>query len=104
MKTLLPILVAVGALVAAPALADKKPHPHGAPPGQVKKAWRKGEHVPSQYYSSTQYFIPDPGRYRLSPPPAGYRWVLVDGTAYLVRRDNGLVADLVADAVSRLLR
>jgi hypothetical protein len=84
-----------------PGLAKK---PHGMPPGQAKKMWRRGERLPSSYYSASRYYIAEPARYRLSAPPPGYRWVLVDGDAYLVRRDNGLVAELVADAVSRLLR
>ena len=81
---------------------DKKPH--GMPPGQAKKMWRKGERLPSAYYAAPRYYIAEPARYRLSPPPPGYRWVLVERDAYLVRRDNGLVADLVADAVASLLR
>lgn len=105
MKTPL-LLVAAAALAFAPAaMADpKKPHPHGGPPGQTKKMWRKGERLPSSYYSSTRYIIAEPARYRLAPPPRGYRWVLVDGDAYLVRSDTGLVAELVAGVVAGLLR
>src|SRR5687767_250042 len=105
MKTPL-LLVAAAALAFAPAaMADpKKPHPHGGPPGQTKKMWRKGERLPSSYYSSTRYIIEEPARYRLAPPPRGFRWVLVDGDAYLVRSDNGLVAELVAGVVTSLLR
>ena len=105
MKTPL-LLVAAAALAFAPAaMADpKKPHPHGGPPGQTKKMWRKGERLPSTYYTSTRYIIVEPARYRLAPPPPGYRWVLVDGDAYLVRRDNGLVSELVAGVVAGLLR
>ena len=105
MKTPL-LLVAAAALAFAPAaMADpKKPHPHGGPPGQTKKMWRKGERLPSSYYSSTRYIIVEPARYRLAPPPRGFRWVLVDGDAYLVRSDNGLVAELVAGVVTGLLR
>jgi hypothetical protein len=100
------LLFAAAALAFAPAaMADpKKPHPHGGPPGQTKKMWRKGERLPSTYYTSTRYYIVEPARYRLAAPPPGYRWVLVDGDAYLVRRDNGLVAELVAGVVSGLLR
>lgn len=106
MKTAVLLFAAAALALAAPAaMADpKKPHPHGAPPGQVKKMWKKGERLPSAYYTSTRYIVVEPARYRLAPPPVGYRWVLVEGDAYLVRRDNGLVAELVADAVSRLLR
>jgi hypothetical protein len=100
------LLFAAAALAFAPAaMADpKKPHPHGGPPGQTKKMWRKGERLPSSYYTSTRYYIQEPARYRLAPPPRGFRWVLVDGDAYLVRTDNGLVAELVAGVVTSLLR
>lgn len=84
-----------------PGLANK---PHGMPPGQAKKMWRRGERLPSSYYTVSRYYISEPARYHLRPPPPGYRWVLVEDDAYLVRRDNGLVAELVANAVASLLR
>ncbi|MDB5461201.1 MAG: hypothetical protein JWO72_2942 [Caulobacteraceae bacterium] len=74
-----------------PGLAKK---PYGLPPGQAKKMWGRGERIPNVYRSS-RYYI-DPVRYHLRPPPFGYRWVLVDGRAYLVRTDTGLIADAVA--------
>jgi len=83
-----------------PGLANK---PYGMPPGQAKKMWRQGEHIPRIYYSETRYYV-DPVRYRLRPPPPGYRWVLVEDDAYLVRRDNGLVADIVGNAIANLIR
>lgn len=100
------LLLAAAALAFAPAaMADpKKPHPHGGPPGQTKKMWRKGERLPSSYVTGTRYIIVEPARYSLAPPPRGYRWVLVDGDAYLVRSDNGLVAELVAGVVAGLMR
>lgn len=106
MKPVVLLFAAATLALASPAAqADpKKPHPHGGPPGQAKKMWKKGERLPSSYYTSTRYIIVEPARYRLSPPPVGYRWVLVDGDAYLVRRDNGLVAELVAGVVAGLLR
>ena len=84
-----------------PGLAKK---PHAMPPGQAKKMWRRGERIPAAYYTSSRYYVAEPARYRLSAPPPGYRWVLVDDDAYLVRRDNGLVANMVANAVANLLR
>jgi Ni/Co efflux regulator RcnB len=39
----------------------------------------------------------EPVRYRLPPPPYGSRWVVVDGNAYLVRTQTGLILDVVAD-------
>jgi Ni/Co efflux regulator RcnB len=84
-----------------PGLAKK---PYGLPPGQAKKMWRQGERIPRVYYSEPQYVVVRPDRYRLRPAPVGYRWVLVEDDAYLVRRDSGLIADIVADAVTQLLR
>jgi Ni/Co efflux regulator RcnB len=83
-----------------PGLAGK---PHGMPPGQVKKMWKKGERLPSVYVAP-QYFITEPRAYRLAPPPPGHRWVVVDGDAYLVVTTNGLVAEVIAGAVAGLIR
>ena len=73
-----------------PGLAKK---PYGLPPGQAKKMWGRGEQIPS-IYRSRRYYI-DPVQYHLRQPPFGYRWVLVDGRAYLVRTDTGLIADVI---------
>jgi Ni/Co efflux regulator RcnB len=112
MKVLL-IAVAALAILAAPVAAGAKPDngrghdrgdqdgppglakkPYGLPPGQAKKMWGRGEQMPSAY-RSRRYYI-DPVRYHLRNPPRGYRWVLVDDRAYLVRSDTGLIADVVA--------
>jgi len=111
------ILIAAAALAlgsAGGALADPphgKGHPpglakkaHGMPPGQAKKMWREGQRLPRTYYAEPRYYIADPVRYDLRPAPAGYRWVLVEEHAYLVRRDNGLIADVVGGLVASLLR
>ncbi|WP_332774149.1 RcnB family protein [Phenylobacterium sp.] len=84
-----------------PGLSDK---PYGMPPGQAKKMWRQGERLPRAYYVETRYVIVQPQRYHLAPPPPGYRWVLIEGDAYLVRRDNGLVAEVIANAIANLIR
>lgn len=84
-----------------PGLAKK---PYGLPPGQAKKMWRRGAYIPRAYYAEPRYVVVEPVRYRLRPPPPGYRWVLVEDDAYLVRRDNGLIADIVGNAVANLLR
>ena len=73
-----------------PGLAGK---PHGMPPGQAKKAWRRGERIP-MVYIAPQYYV-EPRAYRLAAPPPGHRWIVVDGDAYLVQIASGLVADLV---------
>jgi len=120
MKTLV-ILASLAGLVAAPALADPghghghdkdKGHggyerdggppgladkPYGMPPGQAKKMWRKGQRMPVTYYTRTEYYVVEPARYHLRYPPPGYRWVLVDGDAYLVRTQSGLIADVIVN-------
>jgi len=78
-----------------PGLAKKG----GLPPGQAKKLYGKGEVLPRAYIAPTYYV--EPVRYRLPPPPYGDRWVLVDGNAYLVRTQTGLIMDVVADLLSR---
>jgi hypothetical protein len=99
-------------LAVAPALAAGQPNgvppglanrPGGLPPGQAKK-WARGERIPVTYYSETRYFIVEPVRYQLAPPPPGHRWVLVDGDAYLVQTTDGLIANVVLNAVANLLR
>lgn len=103
------ILLSAAALVTSGGAAAAQPgppggHPHGMPPGQAKKVWRSGERIPRAYYTERTYYIVEPTRYQLRAAPAGYRWVLVDGDAYLVRRDTGLVADVVANVVANLVR
>ncbi|MGZ5986430.1 MAG: RcnB family protein [Caulobacteraceae bacterium] len=78
-----------------PGLAKKG----GLPPGQAKKLWGKGEVLPRTYIAPTYYV--GPVRYRLPPPPYGSRWVVVDGRAYLVRTETGLIMDVVSDLLSR---
>jgi Ni/Co efflux regulator RcnB len=78
-----------------PGLAKKG----GLPPGQAKKLYGKGQYLPRTYIAPTYYV--EPVRYRLPPPPYGSRWVIVDGNAYLVRTETGLIMDVVADLISR---
>src|SRR5215510_14034761 len=100
------ILLAIAAfsILAAPAAlaapAQGKGHNKAGPPGQVgkqlppgqAKKWRRGERLPLTYVAP-QYYI-EPRVYHLAPPPPGYRWVGVDGDAYLVFTTSGLVADV----------
>ncbi|MDP1616482.1 RcnB family protein [Phenylobacterium sp.] len=74
--------------------ADKR-HPHGMPPGQAKKRWSRGEHVPRAYVTERTYYITEPARYRLRQPPPGYQWVRVDNDVYLAQTQTGLIADVV---------
>lgn len=70
-------------------------HPHGIPPGQAKKLWRQGQYIPRAYVTEREYYIVEPARYRLRPPPPGYRWVRVDGDVYLAQTETGLIAEVV---------
>ena len=78
-----------------PGLAKKG----GLPPGQAKKPYGRGEVLPRTYIAPTYYV--EPVRYRLPPPPLGDRWVMVDGNAYLVRTETGLIMDVVSDLLGR---
>jgi len=110
MKTAL-ITAALTIAFAAPGAALAKPHhhdddgwrgkghPHGMPPGQAKKQWSRGEHIPRSYVVERTYYIEDPGRYRLRPPPAGYRWVRVDGDVYLTQTETGLIAEVIRSLI-----
>ena len=84
-----------------PGLAKK---PYGLPPGQAKKLWSRGQHIPQTYYTQSQYVIAQPRQYRLASAPPGYRWVLVEDNAYLVQNSNGLIANVVANAIANLVR
>lgn len=75
--------------------AAGKAHPHGMPPGQAKKQWRRGEHIPRAYVTERTYYITEPARYRLSPPPVGYEWVRVGDDVYLAQTQTGLIAQVV---------
>jgi len=74
-----------------PGLGDR---PYGLPPGQARNFWRRGERIPAALIGP-QYYIVEPGSYRLESPRPGYRWVAVDGHAYLIEAATGLVADMV---------
>jgi Ni/Co efflux regulator RcnB len=76
-----------------PGLAKK---PHGMPPGQAKKMWRKGEYLPSQYYTQSRYYVTNPSAYNLAPAPYGSRWVRVDDRYYLTQTKTGAILQLAA--------
>jgi Ni/Co efflux regulator RcnB/surface antigen len=71
--------------------ADK---PLGLPTGQARRFWRNGETIPSGFIVP-QYFIVEPREYRLETPHPGYRWVAIEGHAYLIEAETGVVADMV---------
>jgi len=75
-----------------PGLAKK---PHHMPPGLAKKYYGVGERLPVSYVRERDHYLIDPPRYGLRYPPAGYRWVVVDDDAYLVRTRTGTITDVV---------
>ena len=97
-----PIILAAGPPGGTPPGLAKKPG--GMPPGQYKKLYQRGQTLPQNYYTQSQYFITQPQRYQLPAAPAGQRWVLVDDNAYLVQNNNGTIANVVTNAVANLLR
>jgi Ni/Co efflux regulator RcnB len=79
-----------------PGLAKKG----GLPPGQAKKLYRRGETLPRTYWAPS-YYVVRPAEYRLPPPPPGSRWMIVNGDAYLVRTETGLILDVVQSLLAR---
>ena len=77
----------------------KKGHPHGGPPGQIKKMrrWSRGDHLPRAYYTSRTYYIYEPARYNLPPAPYGYRYVRVGDDVYLAQTQTGLIAQVITN-------
>ena len=65
---------------------------------EQRRAWREGQHMHSRYYDR---YIDDPRAYGLRQAPPGYRWVLVEDDAYMVRRDNGLISDIIWSVLGR---
>jgi hypothetical protein len=106
MKTLLISAAAAAVALAAPAaLADPghgkghgpaahPGHPHGMPPGQAKKIWRRGEYLPAAYVAP-RYYMTDYRRYDLPPPPPRYRYVYVEDRVYVVDPTTRLVRDVL---------
>jgi Ni/Co efflux regulator RcnB len=67
--------------------------PRGTVKTTVKKKWAKGQRLPTAYRSS-RYYV-DHRRYKLRAPPAGYRWVRVDGEFLLIAAATGLIAEAI---------
>ena len=63
-----------------------------------ERRWREGQYMQASYYDR---YINDPRAYGLRQAPPGYRWVLVEDDAYMVRRDNGLIADIISSVLGR---
>lgn len=78
-----------------PGLAKK---PHHMPPGLAKKYYGVGERLPTSYVSQRSHYLADPPAYGLRTAPTGYRWVIVEHDAYLVRTRTGMI-ESVARAI-----
>ena len=106
MKRILSAAIALSLLGAgAPALADhgrgdkqhakahkKAVKAHSKAVKAQQKAWRKGQYIPAEH---RHHYLSEPYGYGLPAPPPGYRWVLVEDDAYMVRQSDGFVSDLV---------
>jgi Ni/Co efflux regulator RcnB len=102
-------IVAGGFMLGGMAFADPPHHAHGSdlppglakqdkvPPGHAKKMWKEGEHLPQEYRDVR---FDDWERYDLRPAPAGYRWVRVDGDAYLTQTTTGLITETILDLLN----
>ena len=64
------------------------PEPEGHHPGVW---WSVGNRLPAAYYAPG--YAVDYRRYRLPPPPEGFRWVRVENDVYLVHSASGLIRD-----------
>ncbi len=61
---------------------------------EARANWIRGERFNSPYYSN-QYIVEDYNTYNLRRPPQGYRWYRADNQYVLVRRDNGVIDDII---------
>jgi Ni/Co efflux regulator RcnB len=57
-------------------------------------AWHKGDRIPESYRDK-RYEVADWRSHHLSAPPAGYRWVQVDGDFVLAAVATGVIADML---------
>ena len=56
--------------------------------------WVKG-HRFDRHYMTSKYYVTDYRAYHLRKPPHGYRWYRADDQYVLVRRDNGIISDII---------
>jgi Ni/Co efflux regulator RcnB len=67
---------------------NRYPQPQGHRSGVW---WSVGNRLPAEYYAPV--YVVDFRRYRLPPPPDGFRWVRVENDVYLVHSASGLIRD-----------
>jgi Ni/Co efflux regulator RcnB len=65
---------------------------YGYRPMERGVVWRRGGYVPGAYRA---YYVQEPGYYRLSPAPAGYRWVYGDNSFVLMALASGMITSVV---------
>ena len=56
--------------------------------------WVKGHRLDRQYFNN-KYYVSNYRNYHLRKPPQGYRWYRADNQYVLVRRDNGVISDII---------
>jgi len=64
------------------------------PPPMPHHDWRRGQPVPPQYLAP-QYVVDDWRAYDLQPPPAGYRWLRVNGDFVLAAVATGVITSIL---------
>lgn len=70
-------------------------HDNGRHLGWQKQAFHRGQRVPV-IYLQPRYYVQDYRTYRLSAPPAGYRWVRPDDGRYLlIQTTTGLISQML---------
>jgi len=98
----LSLLACAGGAFAEPPPHAVNPHDHydshdhkKMPPGQAKKHWKQGEHLPSDYRG---VYVEDYHRHGLREPPRGHQWRRVDDQYVLIAVATGVIASvLLAD-------
>jgi Ni/Co efflux regulator RcnB len=77
---------------------DHPPHPkaHPKPPHPAaQQHYKRGGHLPKQYYQDRRYYVNDWRGHGLRQPPRGHRWVEVDGRYILVAVATGVITSIL---------
>jgi Ni/Co efflux regulator RcnB len=67
--------------------------PGGPDGGPGWQQWHRGDH-----FHGNRYYVNDWHRYRLRPPPPGYRWVQNGGQFVLIAVASGVIADVILNS------
>lgn len=60
-----------------------------------KYHYKRGGHLPKNYYQDRRYYVNDWRGHGLRQPPRGHRWVEVDGRYILVAVATGVIASIL---------